>query len=152
SIGGTQEPIRRGVGELLREGCDGAIVAIGSMVGPSLEAARILENQGIDVAVVDARFAKPLDTSLLRQLFSDVRAILTVEEHVLDGGFGSAVMEFAEREGLLRKVALRGLGLPSAFVEHGARAGLLDLCGLNAATIARQTKSLIQDPVEARHD
>ncbi len=152
SIGGTQEPIRRGVGELLREGCDGAIVAIGSMVGPSLEAARILENQGIDVAVVDARFAKPLDTSLLRQLFADVRAILTVEEHVLDGGFGSAVMEFAEREGLLRKVALRGLGLPSAFVEHGARAGLLDLCGLNAATIARQTKSLIQDPVEAQHD
>jgi 1-deoxy-D-xylulose-5-phosphate synthase len=148
----TEGPIRRGVGELLRDGKDAAIVALGSMVHPSLEASAILEKEGLDVAVVDARFAKPLDTSLLRQLFSDVPCIVTVEEHVLDGGFGSAVMEFAEREGLLQKVALRGLGLPSAFVEHGARSKLLGVCGLTAAAIAEQVRSLIQRPAEARHD
>ena len=140
------EPIRRGVGELLREGKDAAIVALGSMVHPSLEAARMLENEGMNVAVADARFAKPLDAELLRRLFSDVPCMVTVEEHVLDGGFGSAVMEFAEREGCLKKVVLRGLGLPSAFVEHGARSKLLDLCGLTAAAIAEQVRSLIQRP------
>jgi len=146
SIGETQEPVRRGVGEVLRQGCDAAIIAIGSMVHPSLGAAAVLEKEGIDVAVVDARFAKPLDAALLRQFFSNVRGILTVEEHVLDGGFGSAVMEFAEKEGLLQKVALRGLGLPSAFVEHGARSKLLDLCGLTVAAIAEEVRTLIQRP------
>jgi 1-deoxy-D-xylulose-5-phosphate synthase len=152
AIGGPQLPMRRGAGQLLKEGRDAAIVALGSMVGPSLEAARILEREGMDVAVVDARFAKPLDTSLLKELLTNVRAVLTVEEHVLDGGFGSAVIEFAEAEGLLQKVAVRRVGLPSVFMEHGSRSRLLDLCGHNAATIARQMSSLIRQPAETRRD
>jgi 1-deoxy-D-xylulose-5-phosphate synthase len=144
-------PIQRGTGELLEEGHDAAIVAIGSMVHPSLEAARMLKGEGLDVAVVDARFVKPLDTSLLRQVLSGVPAVVTVEEHVLDGAFGSAVLEFAEKEELAQKVAVRRVGLPCAFVEHGPRVKLLDLCGLNAPAIASHTRSLIHQLIGTSH-
>ena len=146
----AQGPVHHGTGELLREGREGAIVAIGTMVHPALKAAEILEDEGLDVAVVDARFAKPLDTSLLREIFSTVPAVLTVEEHFLDGGFGSAVMEFAEKEGLSHRVPVHRTGLPCAFVEHGARAELLSVCGIDAAAIAQQARPLFKQPVEAR--
>jgi len=146
----AQGPVRHGAGELLREGRDGAIVAIGSMVHPALEAAEILENHNLDVAVVDARFAKPLDTALLREVFSTVPAVMTVEEHCLDGGFGSAIMEFAEKEGLSHRLPIHRTGLPCAFVEHGARSKLLSVCGVDAAAIAQQARQVFKQPVEAR--
>ncbi len=146
----AQGPVHHGTGELLREGREGAIVAIGSMVHPALKAAEILEDEGLDVAVVDARFAKPLDTSLLREIFSTVPAVLTVEEHFLDGGFGSAIMEFAEKEGISPRIPVHRTGLTCAFVEHGARSELLSACGIDAAAIAQQARHLFKQPVEAR--
>ncbi len=146
----ARRPVARGVGELLREGRDGAIVALGSMVHPALETAAILDSEGLDIAVVDARFVKPLDAQLLRQVISAVPAIVTAEEHCLDGGFGSAVMEFVEREGLSHRVPVHRLGLPCAFVAHGSRSQLLGVCGIDAAQIARQARHLFAQPVEAR--
>jgi len=146
----AQGPVRHGAGELLREGSEGAIVAIGSMVHPALEAARLLEEDGLDIAVVDARFAKPLDASLLREVFSKVPAVLTVEEHCIDGGFGSAIMEFAEKEGLSRGVSVHRQGLACSFVEHGPRSQLLSVCGIDAEAIAQRARHVFKEPIEAR--
>jgi len=145
-----QRPMERGAGELLREGQDGAIIALGSMVHPALDTAAILESDGLDIAVVDARFVKPLDCSLLREVISTVPAVLTVEEHCLDGGFGSAVMEFLEREGLSHRVTMHRVGLPGAFVTHGSRSQLLHVCGIEPAQIAEQARRLFTQPIEAR--
>jgi len=146
----AQRPMARGTGEVLREGRDGAIIALGSMVRPALESAAILESEGFDIAVVDARFVKPLDAPLLRKVISSVPAILTAEEHCLDGGFGSAVMEFVEREGPSHTVPVRRVGLPCSFVAHGSRSQLLHICGIEAAQMVQQARHFFAQPIEAR--
>jgi 1-deoxy-D-xylulose-5-phosphate synthase len=146
----AQKPMERGAGELVREGRDGVIIALGSMVHPALESAAILESEGLDIAVVDARFVKPLDAPLLRKVISTVPAVLTAEEHCLDGGFGSAIIEFVEREGLSHRVPVHRVGLPCAFVAHGSRSQLLRVCGIEAAQIAQQARHLFAQPIAAR--
>jgi 1-deoxy-D-xylulose-5-phosphate synthase len=93
-----------GKGEILRDGGEVAIVAYGSMVYPSLKAAENLASDGIETTVVNARFVKPLDAQLLLALARTKRLIVTVEEAYLAGGFGSAVLEFLEENGLLDNV------------------------------------------------
>ena len=100
-----------GRGELLREGDDLLILAIGSTVYPAIHAAERLENNDIHVAVVNARFLKPLDRELISHWVSRTKKILTVEENVLQGGFGSAVLELLQEEGLLG-IDLMRLGIP----------------------------------------
>ncbi len=123
-----------GRAEVLRTGGDLAFVAIGSMVGPALEAADLLERLGVDATVVDARFVKPLDGATLLGAAREARRIVTVEENVLAGGFGSAVLELLAERGESGVRVIR-LGLPDSFVEHGSPEELHELCGLTPSGI-----------------
>ena len=107
-----------GTGEILREGERVAIVGYGTGVGQALGAADLLAEGGLDVTVADARFAKPLDTGLLAQLAAEHDLLVTVEEGVLAGGFGTAVWESLSEGGLTPRI-LR-VGLPDRYVTHGA--------------------------------
>ena len=110
------------------------IIALGSMVYPSIEAAKIAEARGISSTVVNARFVKPLDEELIIELAKGSDKIVTVEEGVLEGGFGSAVVELLDDNDVRRPV--KRIGLPSKFIEHGTRAQILDLYGLTSEKIA----------------
>lgn len=109
-----------GKAELLRDGKDVALFAYGHMVQTSLEAADNLEKEGLSVAVINARFAKPIDKDMLLQYAQSVGQIVTLEEHALDGGFGSAVMEALEELDILSSVRVKRIGVPDIVVEHGA--------------------------------
>ena len=122
--------IELGKAEILREGVDVAILALGAMVEPSLDAADRLKAENIDACVVNARFVKPLDKELFLNLANRFSYLVTVEDGILDGGFGSSVLE------LVNKPVLR-LGLPCEFIEHGKREQLLEKYGLDAKGIAK---------------
>ena len=114
-----------GKAELLREGKDAAIIAYGSMVYPSVEAADKLAKDGVRPAVVNARFVKPLDADTILAIAREHRLIVTVEEAYLAGGFGSAVMELLEANGLQDQVKVVRLGVPDEIVSHGEPKRLL---------------------------
>jgi 1-deoxy-D-xylulose-5-phosphate synthase len=116
------------------------ILAIGSMVHPSIDAAKLLEKYGIATTVINARFAKPLDRELLVNLAKSTDKIITVEEGVLDGGFGSAILEILAEEGI--KLPVLRIGLPSKFIEQGKREELLDIYGLTPQKIYQKIKSV----------
>jgi len=136
-------PISIGTGELLREG-DGkvAIVGYGTGVQKALEAADLLAEGGIDVTVADARFAKPLDTGLLAQLAAEHELLVTVEEGVLAGGFGSAVWETLSDGGAPVPRMLR-VGLPDRYVTHGKPALLHAEVGFTGKAIAARIEAAI---------
>ncbi|MBI4352673.1 MAG: 1-deoxy-D-xylulose-5-phosphate synthase [Candidatus Omnitrophica bacterium] len=131
--------IQKGKAEVLKEGGDALFLAFGSMVYPAYEAALLLEKENVQVTVVNARFAKPLDEELILRLAGSARLILTLEEGTLLGGFGSAVLELLERRrserqnGPLPRTVT--LGIPDRFVEHGKREKLLDSLGLSPSKI-----------------
>jgi 1-deoxy-D-xylulose-5-phosphate synthase len=139
------EAIEIGTGEILREG-DGrvAIVGYGSGVGKALEAALILDDGGIDVTVADARFAKPIDAALMAQLAAEHELLVTVEEGVLAGGFGSAVWESLEELGVHGARILR-VGLPDRFVTHGTPALLHAEVGFTGRCIAERIEAAVAD-------
>jgi 1-deoxy-D-xylulose-5-phosphate synthase len=139
------EAIEIGTGEILREG-DGkvAIVGYGSGVAKGLEAAVILAEGGIDVTVADARFAKPIDAPLMAQLAAEHELLVTVEEGVLAGGFGSAVWETLEEVGAHGARILR-VGLPDRFVTHGAPALLHAEVGFTGRLIAERIEAAVSD-------
>jgi 1-deoxy-D-xylulose-5-phosphate synthase len=128
-----------GRGEVLREGKDLTIIAIGSMVYPSLEAAEILRDEGVDAAVINARFIKPIDEELIKDWGRKTNRVITVEEGIEEGGFGSAILEFIESQGLWDIQVLR-LGLPCRFIEHGTREILLKEFDLTPAGIVNRIK------------
>ncbi len=130
-----------GRGELLRDGNDLAIVALGSRVAPALEAAERLAAEGISAAVFNARFVKPLDVVAIADLARRCGALLTVEEHALAGGFGSAVLEALAGEGI--SVPVRVLAVPDGLVEHGDPARQLAQFGLDTAGIAAAGQALL---------
>lgn len=119
-----------------------AILAYGSMVACAEEAAGELAAEGIRVTVVNARWAKPLDEELIIRLAKSVNRIVTVEDHVVAGGFGSAVLELLERRGL-HNVDTHVIGLPDKFVEHGAPTILKELYGLSSSHIKDVVRSMI---------
>lgn len=129
-----------GKAELLRDGGEIAIVAYGSMVHPSLKAAEHLAKDGVETTVVNARFAKPLDSGLLLALARTKRLIVTVEEAYLAGGFGSAVVELLEENGLQDKVRVVRMGVPDRIVTHGDAKLLLAKYGLDADGIYTRVK------------
>lgn len=133
--------IEIGKGEILRDGNDVAIVAIGSMVQPAVDAAEKLIAKGIDATVVNARFIKPLDEELILKLAGENRLIVTVEEAYLAGGFGSAVIELLERLGLQDSVRVLRIGVSDEIVPHGDPKVLLAEYGLNADGIAERTET-----------
>ena len=132
-----------GKGELLREGRDLAIIAIGTTVYPALQAAQILSEQGISVAVVNARFVKPLDGELIQAVAESCGRVLTVEENVLQGGFGSAVLEFLN-DRALQHIHVKRLGIPDRFVEHGSQGRLRQDLGIDTEGIAAVAYAFIQ--------
>jgi 1-deoxy-D-xylulose-5-phosphate synthase len=134
--------IELGTGELLREGRRVAIVGYGTGVQKGLEAADLLAEQGLDVTVADARFAKPLDGALLGQLAAEHELLVTVEEGVLAGGFGSAVWEALNDTGLTMPRILR-VGLPDRYVTHGKPALLHHEVGYTGERIAERILSAV---------
>ena len=131
----SAEPVRAGRGTVLRQGRDGAILAYGALAAEAMEAAAHLAARGIEVAVASARFAKPVDADLLEALLAQGTFLVTVEDHALAGGFGSAVLEAAEARNLdARKV--QRLGAPDAFVESDSRRRQLGSVGLTAERLA----------------
>jgi 1-deoxy-D-xylulose-5-phosphate synthase len=132
-----------GKGEILRDGGEIAIVAYGSMVHPSLQAAENLAKEKIETTVVNARFVKPLDAQFLLALAQTKRLIVTVEEAYLAGGFGSAVLELLEENGLQDKVRVVRMGIPDRLVTHGDPKLLLAKYGLDADGIYMRVKESI---------
>ena len=133
-----------GTGEILREGERVAIVGYGSGVGKALGAADLLAEHGLDVTVADARFAKPLDAGLLAQLAAEHDLLVTVEEGVLMGGFGSAVWESLSDGGAAPRM-LR-VGLPDRYVTHGAPKLLHEEVGFTAERIAERIEAAVLEP------
>lgn len=130
-----------GKAEVLCEGKDATIIAIGSMVVPAMETAAILEDKGLDVGVVNARFVKPLDKECIVQVAKATGHLITMEENVLAGGFGSAVLETVNDE-MLSCPVLR-LGIEDRFVEHGDTAILKDQLGLVPEKMAARILSFV---------
>jgi 1-deoxy-D-xylulose-5-phosphate synthase len=124
-----------GTGEVLREGTDLCILAVGNMVGPAHEAAERLEKKGLAVGVANCRFIKPLDEALILKAASRAGGLITVEENALQGGFGSAVLELLEEHNV--RCPVRRLGVPDGFVEHGTQAELRAGLGLDADGITK---------------
>ncbi len=131
-----------GQGEILCDGEDAAIIAIGSTVYPALSAAEILRKQGLQVGVVNARFAKPLDEQLITQLLDRGLPILVVEENSIIGGLGSAVLELASSKGFRADKILR-IGIPDQFIQHGAQSALREKLGFTAEGIANAVKTML---------
>ena len=124
-------PLELGKAEILEEGKDFALIALGSMVEPSQEAIELLKKDGIGGTLINARFVKPLDTNLFKQVFSKVKFIFSIEEGILEGGFGSAISE------AINSPVIK-IGLPCAFIPHGKRDLMLENQGLTAQGIARK--------------
>jgi len=133
-----------GQGELLRDGSDVLIVAIGSRVMPSFAAALELEKDGLQAAVYNARFVKPLPAEELIALAGRFKKIVTVEENVLQGGFGSAVLELLSDAGALHGQKIVRLGIPDHFVEHGPQAALREMVGIHKDGIKAAVRNLIE--------
>jgi 1-deoxy-D-xylulose-5-phosphate synthase len=131
-----------GKGEIIRQGNDIAILAVGSMVTPAMAAAENLALQGIEATVVNARFVKPVDTELIVGVASRIKRIVTVEENTLLGGFGSYVND-ALKQADLNDVTIRNIGVPDVFVEQGGQAFIRSKYGLDAKGITAAALSLL---------
>lgn len=131
-----------GRSEVLRQGKDVAILAIGSMVAPSMEAADILAKSGIEATVVNVRFVKPIDSELVTDLAAHIKNIVTVEENTLSGGFGSYVLS-ALKNTDVKDVKVKTIGLPDVFVEHGRQDFLRSMYGLDAKGIVKTILTML---------
>jgi 1-deoxy-D-xylulose-5-phosphate synthase len=135
--------IQLGQAEVLKQGKGPVIMAIGSMVYPALKAAEILAKEGIEPTVVNARFVRPLDETLLDELLADGnRVLVTVEEHLERCGFGSIVLDFLTKKGK-KDIKIKRLALPNSFIEQGPRGLLLDKYGLSAEGIADSVREVV---------
>ena len=138
SLTDSLETLPVGKAEVLQEEGDIAFLAVGTMVEKAKEAAAILKEEGIEAAVVNMRFIKPLDTELLGEMARTKRLLITAEENVLAGGFGSAVAEYLADHGI--EVPLLRFGIPDRFIEQGTRRDLLSLCGLQPDEMAERIR------------
>ncbi|MGA1794462.1 MAG: 1-deoxy-D-xylulose-5-phosphate synthase [bacterium] len=143
TLHGTFEPLPIGKGEVLKEGKDCLLVAIGSMASMALKAAEILESEGIEATVVNARFVKPLDREIICALAQKTGNVITIEENVLAGGFGSAVMEMLNEEGLAQAVRVFCMGIPDTFSPAGSQEKIRGLYGLTPKGIAKFCRGVI---------
>jgi 1-deoxy-D-xylulose-5-phosphate synthase len=123
--------------EVLKEGEDAAILTFGTTIPMAMEAAEILEKQGITIKVINARFIKPLDELMLTDLLANNIPLLTIEEAVLQGGFGSSVLEFSHDQRFYHSVIDR-MGIPDQFVEHGDVGSLLKEIGLTTEEVVKR--------------
>lgn len=131
-----------GKSEVLREGSDILIIAVGSTVADAVAASQLLAEADINACVVNARFIKPLDMDLISERAKEIKYVLTVEENTVSGGFGSAVLENLTMTGI-EGIKLKMLGLPDEFIEHGPQKVIRKELGLDAEGIAREALALI---------
>jgi 1-deoxy-D-xylulose-5-phosphate synthase len=146
------EKIEIGKSEYLSEGNDVALLAVGSMVNYTEQAAEILKSNGVNCEVINMRFVKPLDTNMIDDVASRHSKIVTLEENNLPGGFGSAVVEYLSEKNL--KIDVLRIGLPDKFVDHGTQTELHQALGIDAEGIVKQVKDFcsnktIRQEVEA---
>jgi 1-deoxy-D-xylulose-5-phosphate synthase len=146
---GRLSPIPIGTWEVLREGKDAAILTFGTTIPMALEAAETLSQKGVQVKVINARFIKPLDTKMLDVLFATGMPILTVEEAVLAGGFGSAVLEYAQDSGHV-DIPIHRMGIPDYFIEHGSVTELLVEIGMTAGHIVDHMETVVKEHAAER--
>jgi len=132
------KPLVIGKAELLREGADGVLIALGSMVYPAMDAAADLAAEGLDLTVMNARFVKPLDAELILQLAKRFGKLIALEENAMQGGFGTAVLELLEEQGVRAQV-LR-IGFPDQYIEQGEQHELRAMHGLDKAGIAKTVR------------
>lgn len=128
--------------EILREGSDAAILTFGTTIPMALSAAEQLREKGIDAGVVNARFIKPFDEEMLKNLLDRKIPLVTVEEAVLAGGFGSGIMEFAHDHGFHGSIIDR-MGIPDKFIEHGSVNELLEEIGMTDEALAEKVEELV---------
>ncbi|MBI5642510.1 MAG: 1-deoxy-D-xylulose-5-phosphate synthase [Deltaproteobacteria bacterium] len=142
-MSGPLKMILPGRAEVLRDGADATVLALGTMVKPALEAAERLDSEGLRVGVVNCRFVKPLDEGCILKAAANSGGLITVEENALQGGFGSAVIELLEEHGI--KCPVKRIGVPDEFVEHGSQEGLRARLGLDSVGIERSIKALTSE-------
>lgn len=141
ALSGEAAPIELGESELVRPGADGVLIAFGPLVNECVDAAEKLAAEGVELAVINARFVKPLDTRAILQAVREHPFVVTVEEGCLMGGFGSAVLEAANDAGLDTS-HIRRLGIPDRYVEHADRSEQLASLGLSSRAIAETCRKL----------
>ncbi|MBM3497763.1 MAG: 1-deoxy-D-xylulose-5-phosphate synthase, partial [Armatimonadetes bacterium] len=139
------EALPVGRAEVLTEGEDVLVLALGAAVPRALEVCERLREEGLAATVVNARFAKPLDAELILDRAARIGRVVTVEESALAGGFGSAVVELLSDAGV-EGVRVRRAGLPDRFVSHGDNARLLAECGLDAPALAETIRATAKSP------
>lgn len=144
SLDGDPTPLPVGKSETLQQGTDLCILAVGSMVKESIEAANLLAKSGLSVEVVDMRFIKPLDLDLLESVWERHHLVVTVEENSLAGGFGAAVLEWAAKPDVVGHPQVMNLGIPDAFQEHATRTELLDGLGLTGKGVATRIQEIME--------
>jgi 1-deoxy-D-xylulose-5-phosphate synthase len=131
-----------GKGEVLQEGSDLAVIAIGSVVNTALAAAKRLYEEGFNIKVINARFVKPLDDELILNTAATIKKIITVEENMLQGGFGSAVLELLAEKGITG-VWVKRLGIPDEFVNHATQVQQRHKYGINEEGIIRAIREML---------
>jgi 1-deoxy-D-xylulose-5-phosphate synthase len=141
------EPLEIGKGEMLRHGDDLLIVAYGSMVYPAMQTAEILQEHGIAATVINARFAKPIDTELILPLAQQIGRVVTMEEGCLPGGFGSAVAEALLDAGIA--VSVKRIGVPDRLVDHAQPDESKAELGLMPAQMVEQILPLFSQTLAA---
>jgi 1-deoxy-D-xylulose-5-phosphate synthase len=141
------EEIKIGTGRKIRDGEDLAILSIGHIGNYAVEACKRLEKKGIDIGHYDMRFVKPLDGKLLLEIFSKYKKIVTIEDGCLQGGFGSAVLEFMADHNL--KAEVRRLGIPDLVIEHGEQIELHHECGFDLEGIEKTVIEMLE-PIQTR--
>jgi 1-deoxy-D-xylulose-5-phosphate synthase len=143
ALDGEFRSLEIGKAELLRDGSDIVLIGIGHTVIPALRAAQDLAPLGIEAAVVNARFVKPLDRELLLELCARIPRVITIEDHAIAGGFGSAVLELLAEEGI-QDVIVKRLGVPDRFIPHGTQDELRKMCGFDKEAIAHAALQLVR--------
>jgi 1-deoxy-D-xylulose-5-phosphate synthase len=132
-----------GKGEILQSGRHYALLAVGRMVGVAKAAALLLKKEGLEGTVANMRFVKPLDEDLILSLARDHKVMVTMEENVLVGGFGSGVLEVLQRHGVT-DCAVRQVAIPDKFIEHASPKIQREMCGLEPAQVAEAVREMLK--------
>ncbi len=146
ALGDHIEEIPWGTAQWIAKGDDLTLVGFGPIVYSALQAAALLQQQGYSVGVVNARFVEPLDEVTLSQVAHSTRAMVTLEEHTLSGGFGSRVLEWASRSGV--HIPLRLMGIPNEFVDHGPPSFFLEQFQLTPEGISKRVEEWLRSGFE----
>jgi 1-deoxy-D-xylulose-5-phosphate synthase len=140
---GYREKVKIGKAQIIAEGKEVCLIALGSMVKVADEVLSFCSKEGFSPSLVNARFIKPLDRDVLIRMACEHRIIVTLEEASQAGGFGEAVLALYEQEGLLNKVEMLRLGLPDTFIPAAKREDLLAMYGLSAPAVWERIKKIL---------